>query len=277
MAVGDGRSPNPVWCFLLFVQSYPAVNGTILPTGCCVFGSGLAFQNCTIGYGVGVRPPYLPFEEPRQSWRALQNAFLFVIDIQNVERIWRITERSSPCSKHSAQHWRGKGIKEEGDAGAFGERDLDGITAEHSHGSDCAPRGTPQCHVPAADARQQRVHLHSDNFAERIRRGQKHSAAHSCAEVHKGVIIERRDWPASPPSHEDALKDRGCDCVVSRYMAVMGATRAKMPAGDKSACADAKLQVEGMPNKAILDRKSWQGARLTLLRSDPAWCTNAHD
>jgi hypothetical protein len=60
-------------------------------------------------------------------------------------------------------------------------------------------------------------------------------------------------------------------------MAIMAATRAKMPPGDKSACADAKLQVEGVPNKAILDRKSRQGARLTLLCCDPTWCTNAHD
>jgi hypothetical protein len=57
----------------------------------------------------------------------------------------------------------------------------------------------------------------------------------------------------------------------------MAATRAEMATGDKSACADAKLEIEWMPNEAIPDRKSRQRTRLRLLCCGPTWRPNAHD
>ena len=139
------------------------------------------------------------------------------------------------------------------------------IAAVHPHGHARAPSRAPQSHVPAADARQRGMHLHSDDGAERVRRGQQHGAAHACAQIDKCISIDRRHRAASPPAHDDALKYRWRDGVISRHVPVVPVAGGEVTPRNQAAGPHSKLQVEGMPDEPIFYRQPRQERGLALL------------
>jgi len=248
----------------------------IFPARRRIFRARLTFQNCTIGNGIGVRSPDLSFEEPRKSTRALQNAFLLIVHIQNVERLRGFCQALTPCAQEPAKYWSGKRIEEKGHAGPRGQRELDGIAAKHSHGGDGAACSTPLGHIPAADARQRRMGFDTDYGAKGIHGSKQHGAAHAGTKIHKRIFVEVGEWLAAPPTNEDALKDRRSDCIVGRYVAIVTATGAKMAAGNQTAGANSEFKVEGMPDKAIFDSEPLQKSRPRPFILVAARYANAH-
>ena len=116
------------------------MDGAVFPTWRGVFGARLAFENCTIGHRVGVRPPDLSFEEPRKSRRSLQNALLLVIHVQNVERLRGLGQVVGPGSQQAAEDRSGKRIEEKCHARTRRQGEFDCIAAKHSHGYDVRDR-----------------------------------------------------------------------------------------------------------------------------------------
>ncbi len=252
------------------------MDGTIFPAGRCVFGAWLTFQNCTIRDGVGVRAPDLPFEEAGKAGGVLQNALLFVVDVQNVEGLRVLGEAAAPCAQQPTQNRSGKRVEEKSHTWTRRQLKLCGIAAEHPHGCNCATCFVPQGSIVSPYSREQGMEFNPNHAAKGVGGCKEHGAAHACAEIDKCVLVDGRERPASAPAHEDALKDRGSDCVIGRYVAIVTASGAEVAPGNKAARTNSKLQVEWMPNQAILDRQARQEMRLGSLSFFPFWRTNAH-
>ena len=116
----------------------------------------------------------------------------------------------------------------------------------------------------------------ADDGAKGIRGSKQQSAAHAGAEIDKCVRVNIRDGSALPPAYQDSFKDRGRNCVVGRDVPVVPVPGVEMAAGNQSACADAKLQVEGVADQAIFNRQTRQKPWLCGLSFSLAWRANAH-
>jgi hypothetical protein len=264
------------WSVVNGFDAHPSMDGTIFPSWRCVFGAWLTFENCAIGHRVCVRSPDRPFEEAGKARGVLQNALLFVVDVQNVEGLRVLGEAAAPCAKQAAQYRRGKRVEEKSHTWTRRQLKLCGIAAEHPHGCNCATCFVPQGSIVSPYAREEWMEFNPNHAAKGVGGCEEHGAAHACAEIDKCVLVDGRERPASPPTNENALKDRGSDCVVGGDMAIVTASGAEVAPGNKAARTNSKLQVEWMPNQAILDRQARQEMRLGSLSFFPIWRTNAH-
>ena len=201
-------------------------------------------ENGAIGHGIGVRAADLAAKEPFKSGLTGEHVLLLVIDIQNIQLPGAVGKFLFPHVQQPPQHGRAKGIEEKNQAGTRRKREIGGIAAMHTQGHAGAAGGSPQRKISARNPCQCGVQFDSDDGAKGILGGQQQSAAHACAEIDKRVRIDRRDGPALPPAHQNSLKDRRRNRVVSRYMPVVPVPGVEMAAGDQPTGAYAKFQIE---------------------------------
>ena len=261
---------------LSLLRSYPSVDGTILPSGRCVFRAGLALENCSVGDGVGVRTANLAVKQPLES-RLAPSTFscsLFTYRISSCSGSFG--KSAAPGAQKAPQHRRAKGIEEKHHARSGRDGEICGVAAKHAHGCACAIGGAPKRKIPACDARQGGMQLNADDGAKRIIGGEEHCASHAGAEIDECVRVDRREGPASAPTHEDALKDGGRDRVVGRDVPIVTVARAKVAPRNQAAGAHAKLQVEGVANQSIFLRQPGQAGVLRYARFRFHFAWRAH-
>ena len=207
-----------------------------------------------------MRAPNLAVKKPLESRLAPEHVFLLVVDVQNIQLPRAFGKCPAPCAQKAAQHRRAKGIEEKNNAGSGRERKFQSVAAKHAHGHARATGGTPKGKIPACNARQRGMQLHANDGAKGIIGGEQHGAAHAGAEIDEGVFVDGRERAASAPAHDHALKNRGRDRVVGRYVAVVAMPRAEMTSRNQAAGAHAEFQVEWMADQAIFFRQPGQAA-----------------
>lgn len=254
-----------VFCFLLAilywllaVLSNPSVDGAILPSGRSIFCAGLTLEDGAIGDGIRMRAPDGAVKKPLEFRLASEHAFLLVVDIQDVQLCRAFGAGQSPGAHETAQHRGAKGIEEKNQAGAGRERKLQGVAAKHAHGDAGAPGSAPMGKIPARDARQRGMQLHAEHGAKGMLGCEQHGAAHAGAKIDKRVFVDGGDRAATPPTHDETLKNRRSHCVIGRNVAVVAMPGGEMTPCDQSAGAHAEFEVEGMADQAVFFGQSGQ-------------------
>jgi hypothetical protein len=180
------------------------MNRTVFPPRSSVFCARLAFQNCSVGYRIGVRPPDLTAKQPLKPRLAAQHSLLLIIDVKDIELT--LASGESPDLQQPPQDGCGKRIEEKHYARARWERKLRGIAAEDPHRCTRLFCGAPLSQIPASNMSERRVQLDSNDGAEWVRGGQKHGTAHAGAQIDKRVRVDGRYGPATTPADDYASK-----------------------------------------------------------------------
>ena len=144
-----------------------------------------------------------PEKRRREPRLAVQNALLLVVHVEDVELPRPLGEAFAPGRQQATQDRRAKWVEQERYARPGRKLEGDGIAAEHMDRRPHPPRCPPQRRVPACNARQCGVKFDAYRGAKRELRGQQQGAAHSCAQVDKGVLVEGGLGLRAAPAGQD--------------------------------------------------------------------------
>ena len=225
-----------------------------------------------VGDRIGAGALDLAEEETAKTTVALKLAFLLVVDVEKIKFTGAVRELPRNVLEQTAHHGFPKGIEEEEQAGALGERKLDGVATTDLHGDDASSALPPDAHVAAGDAGESCMQLDPDDFVERHFRGEKNGAAHACADVDEGEFLDGRGWFCSLPTFQKSVKDGGRDAVVGRGVAIVTMAAFEVATGDQAAGADTVGCVERMAHEAVGHGES---GKQTALGRDGHDCTVA--
>lgn len=212
-------------------------------------------------------------EQATKTNTPFELAFLLVIYVEEIKLAAAIREILGDAYEQTAQDRCAKRIEEEEQTWASRQGKLNCIAAIDLRWRVYPAQCSPTTEIATSNANKRRMDLHPHNSMKGHFGGEQDGASHARADVDEGKAANRRDWFRSPPSIEECTKNRGSDAVVGRGMAIVRMSTLQMPAGDKSARANAIRDIEWVTHESVCNSKTWQQAALAFGAHD---CTVAH-
>ena len=183
-----------------------------------------------VGNGVGAGALDLPKKEAMETGVAFEFAFLFIVDVEEVEFVRAVCPRNT--LEQMAHYCFAERIEEEEQAGAGGKQKLGGIAAADLRGCDAVSVMPPNAQIATRYAGQRRMNFHADDFTEWHFGGEKYRAPHAGAHIDKRKLAYQHARSGLPPSLQQPAEDRGRDPIIGRGVAIMTMSALEVPAGD---------------------------------------------
>jgi hypothetical protein len=204
---------------------------------------------------------------------AFKLAFLLVIDVEEINLAAPIRQILGDAYEQTAQDRCAKRIEKEEQTWASRQGKLNRISATDLCWRVYPAQCSPTTEIATGNANKRRMDLHPHNSMKGHFGSQQDGASHACADVDKSGFADGRGGFRSPPSLDECAKNRRSDAIVGRGVAIVRMSTLQVPAGDKTARADAIRDVEWVTHESVRNSKTWQKAALAC---GAHACTVAH-
>jgi hypothetical protein len=206
---------------------------------------------------------------------ALDDSLLLVVDIQKIKLARTVFESAREPRKQATHHGLAKRIEEKEEAWAFGNPEIENISAKNA----CRATGTvfraPGREVFAGNPYEGWVEFDSHDAPEWILRGEQHRTAHAGSDIDEGEVLDRGDGFGPLPSLQERMKDRRRHAEVCGGVAIVCVAGFEEPPWDEAAGLNSIGKIERVAGESFFLGE----ARKSMLSStaNQSWFYRSHN